>query len=64
MDSNTVFLVVQSDIDFLAVCVDEKPHREESEGVSSLTGKDRAESFQETTARPSQRNNYGMKAGW
>ena len=26
-------------------------------------GRDRAGSFQKTTAHPSQRNNYGMKAG-
>ena len=62
--SHTFFLMVQSDVDLSAVCLDEKPHEETSEGVSSATGQDRAGGFRETTTHPSQRKNYWMEVGW
>ena len=34
----TIFLVVQGNVDLLAVCVDEKSHEEVSERVSSVPG--------------------------
>ena len=53
--------MVQSDVDLVAVCLDEKSHEEAAEGVSSVPGRDWAESLQETIAHPSQRNNGLVK---
>ena len=64
MEPHTIFLTVQGDVDFLAVCLDEKSHEVTSKGVSSVPGRNRAEGFQETGAYPSQWNNYGMATSW
>ena len=57
------FLMAQGYVNLLAVCLDKKFYEETSEGASSIPGRDVAGQFQENTAHPSQRNNYGMKAG-
>ena len=64
MEPLTTFLMVQDDVNFWVVFIDEKPHEETSIGVSSFPGKNRAGRFQETAAYPSQWNNHGMKVGW
>ena len=65
VDSYKNFLVVQGNVDVVAVCLNEKSHAEGSEGVSSVPGRDRAGSLQETiAAHPSQRYNYRMESGW
>ena len=58
------FLMVQGYVNLLAVYLDKKSYEETSEGVSSVHGRDRGRRFQENTANPSQKNRYGMKAGW
>ena len=64
LDSYTIFLIVQGDVDFLAVCRDQKPHEETSERVSSVPGKNRARGFQAAAAHTSKSNNHGMEADW
>ena len=48
-----VLSVVSSDVDVLAVHGDERSHEEISKGISTVPGRDRTASLQETSADPS-----------
>ena len=56
--------MIQSDVEFLAMCPDEKSHEETSEGVSSVPGSKKAGCLQEAAAYPSQWVNHEMEAFW
>ena len=64
MESHKILPMVSSDVDVLVVHGDEGSHEETSERVSTVPGRDRAGSFQETLAYPSQRDNHGLEKSW
>ena len=53
MEPHKVLSVVSSDVDVLAVHGDERSHEEISKGISTVPGRDRTASLQETSADPS-----------
>ena len=61
MESYKIFLVVQGNVDLLSVYLDKKSHEETSEGVSSVPGRDRTGSLQETIAHLYR---TGITTGW
>ena len=56
MELHKVLSVVSSDVDVLAVHGDERSHEEISKGISTIPGRDRTGSLQETSADPSKCN--------
>ena len=64
MESPKVLLMVLNDIDVLVVHGDEGSHEEASESVSTIPGRDRAGSFPNTLANPSQCKKYGLEKSW
>ena len=53
MKLHEIVLMVSSDADVLVVYVDEESHEEASEIISTVPGRDRARSLQETLANSS-----------
>ena len=53
MEPHKVLSVISSDVDVLAVHGDERSHKEISKGISTVPGRDRTGSLQETSAGPS-----------
>ena len=64
VESHKTLPMVSSDVDVLVVHGDEGSHEEASEGVSTVPGRDRAESFQEILANPSQSDNHRLEKSW
>ena len=61
MEPHKVLPEVSSDIDILVVYGDERPHEKTSYGVSTVPGRDRTESLQETFADPSKCDHDGLE---
>ena len=61
MELHKILSIVLTDVDVLVVHGDEESHEETSERVSTVPGRDRARSFQETLANPSQCDNHGLE---
>ena len=63
VESHKVLPMVSADVDVdvLVVQGDEGSHEEASEEVSTVPGRDRAESFQDTLANTSQCDNHGLE---
>ena len=53
MEPHKVLSVVSSDFDILVVHGDERSHEEISEGISTVPGRNRTGSLQDTSADPS-----------
>ena len=64
MKSHKILPMVSSDVDVLVIHGDEGSHEETSEGVSTVPGRDRAGSFQETLVYPSQCHKHGLEKSW
>ena len=62
--AQTMWYPEHSNFDVLFIHGDEGSHEETSEEVSTVPGRDRAGSFQETLANPSQRDNHGLEKSW
>ena len=61
MEPHKVLPVVSSDIGILVVYGDERPHEKESEIISTVPGRDRTGSLQETFADPTKCDHDGME---
>ena len=64
IQKHIILPMVSSDVDVLVVHGDEASHEEASEGVSTVPGQERAGSFQEILANPSQCDNHGLEKSW
>ena len=56
MEMHQVLSVVSSDVDILVVHIDEGSHEETPEEISTVPGRDRPGSLQETSADPLKRD--------
>ena len=60
-ESHKILPMVSSDVDALVVHGDKGLHEEAPERVLTVPGRDRAGSFEETLANPSQCDNQGLE---
>ena len=61
MEPHKVLSLVSSDVDILVVHGNEGSHEENSKGISTIPGRNRAGSFQETSADPSKCDHDGVE---
>ena len=61
VESHKILPMVSSEVDVLVIHGDEGSHEETSEGVSTVPGRDRIGSLQETLVNPSQCDNHGLE---
>ena len=61
MEPRKILSVVSSDVDILVVHGDERSHEEIPEGVTTIPGRDRSGSLQETSADPSKGDHDEME---
>ena len=61
VEPHKVLSVVSSDADVLAVHGDERSHEEISKGISTVPGRDRTGSLQETSADPTKCDHDRLK---
>ena len=64
IEPHKVLTLVSSDVDILVVHGNEGPHEEMSKRISTVPGRDRTGSFQETSADPSKCDHDGVKKSW
>ena len=64
VESHKILPIVSSEVDFLVVHGDRGSHEEASEKVSTVPGRDRTGSFQETLDNLSQCDNHGLEKSW
>ena len=64
VESHKILPMVSSDVDVLVVHGDEGSQEEASERVSTVPGRDRAGSIQNTLAISSQCDNHGLENNW
>ena len=64
MEPHKVLSLVSSDVDILVVHGNEGSHEEISKEISTIPGRDRTGSFQETSADPSKCDHDGVKKSW
>ena len=64
MEPLKVLSLVSSDVDILVVHGDEGSHEEISKRISTVLGRDRTGSFQETSADSSKFDHYGVEKSW
>ena len=64
MEPREVLPVVSSDVDVLAVHGDERSNEEISKGISTVPGRNRTGSLQETSADPSKRDHDRLEKSW
>ena len=64
IEPHKVLSLVSSDVDILVVHGNEGSHEEISKGISTVPGRDRTGSFQETSAHPSKCDHVGVAKSW
>ena len=64
MEPHKVLSLVSSDVDILVVHGNEGSHEEISKGISTVPGRDKTGSFQETSADPTKSDHDGVEKSW
>ena len=64
MEPHKFLSLVSSDVDILVVHGNEGSHEEISKVISTIPGRDRTGSFQETSADPSKCDHDGVEKNW